>query len=335
MPDSLTHAPADAITIDDLRAARKRLEGRAVVTPLLESPLLNRAAGRRVLVKAECLQKTGSFKFRGGWSAVSALPEAARRRGVIAFSSGNHAQGVAHAAELSGAPCVVVMPNDAPALKITNTRAYGAEVVLYDRPGGEDRQALGNRIAAERGLTLIRPFDEPMVMAGQGSCGLEIAEQARAAGVTRADVLVCAGGGGFSAGVALALEAEAPGLRVRTCEPAGFDDWARSLKAGRRLTNPSETGSICDALLAPSPGELTFPVLMRLAGPGLVVTDDEALAAMAAAFLNLKIVAEPGGAVALAAALSRRNEIAGDAVICTVSGGNVDAAMFARALARA
>lgn len=333
MTDSLTRTPAEAITIDDIRAARKRLEGRAVVTPLLESPLLNRAAGRRVLVKAECLQKTGSFKFRGGWSAVSALPEAARRRGVIAFSSGNHAQGVAHAAELVGAPAVIVMPNDAPALKVANTRAYGAEVVLYDRPGGEDRQALGGRIAAERGLTLVRPFDEPMVMAGQGTCGLEIAEQARAAGVTRAEVLVCTGGGGFASGIALALEAEAPGLRVRPCEPAGFDDWARSLKAGRRLTNPTETGSICDALLSPAPGELTFPVLKRLAGPGLVVTDDEAMAAMAAAFLHLKLVAEPGGAVALAAALSRREEIEGDAVICTVSGGNVDPAMFARALA--
>jgi threonine dehydratase len=335
MTETLSHTPAEAITIDDIRAARKRLDGKAVVTPLLESPLLNRAAGRRVLIKAECLQKTGSFKFRGGWSAVSALPEAARKRGVIAFSSGNHAQGVAHAAELSGAPCVIVMPNDAPKLKIANTRAYGAEVVLYDRPGGEDRQAVGGKIAAERGLSLIRPFDEPMVMAGQGTCGLEIAEQAKAAGVTRADVLVCAGGGGFSSGVALALETEAPGLRVRTCEPARFDDWARSLKVGKRLSNPNETGSICDALLSPAPGELTFPVLKRLAGPGLVVTDDEALTAMAAAFLHLKLVAEPGGAVALASVLSRRDEIEGDAVICTISGGNVDPAMFARALAKA
>jgi len=323
----------DPVTIDDIRAARRRLEGKAVVTPLLESPLLNRAAGRRVLVKAECLQKTGSFKFRGGWSAVSALSDEARRRGVIAFSSGNHAQGVAHAAELTGAPAVIVMPVDAPALKIANTRAYGAEVVLYDRPGGEDRQAVGMRIAAERGLTLIRPYDEPMVIAGQGTCGLEIAEQAKAAGVTRADVLVCAGGGGFASGIALALEATAPGLRVRPAEPVGFDDWARSLAAGERLPNPSESGSICDALLALAPGELTFPVLKRLAGPGLVVTDNEALAAMAQAFLRLKIVAEPGGAVALAAALGRPDRIEGDAVICTVSGGNVDPEMFGRALA--
>ena len=323
----------EAITIDDIRAARYRLAGVAQVTPLLESPFLNRLAGRRVLVKAECLQRTGSFKFRGGWSAVSALSEEARKRGVIVFSSGNHAQGVAHAAELMGAPAVIVMPADAPKLKIENTRAYGAEVLLYDRAGGENREEVGGRIAAERGLTLIRPFDEPMVMAGQGTCGLEIAEQAREAGVEKADVLVCCGGGGFSSGIALALEAEAPGLRVRTCEPAGFDDWARSLAAGERLANPTETGSICDALLSPSPGELTFPVIQRLGGPGLVVTDEEALRAMGQAFLRLKIVAEPGGAVALAAALYRGDQIAGDAVICTVSGGNVDPEMFGRALA--
>ena len=323
----------DAITIDEIRAARNRLAGVARVTPLLESTYLNELAGRRVLVKAECLQRTGSFKFRGGWSAVSALPEAARKLGVMAFSSGNHAQGVAHAAELTGAPAVIVMPQDAPALKIANTKAHGAEVVLYDRVGGENREEICGRIAAERGMTLIQPFDEPMVMAGQGTCGLEIAAQAREAGVERADVLVCCGGGGLSSGIALALEADAPGLRVRTCEPAGFDDAARSLAAGERVANPTESGSICDAILSPSPGVLTFPVLQRLAGPGLVVTDDEALRAMGQAFLRLKIVAEPGGAVALAAALYRTSEMEGDAVICTVSGGNVDPEMFGRALA--
>ncbi len=322
----------EAITIDDIRAAQRRLAGVARVTPLLESPFLNALAGRRVLVKAECLQRTGSFKFRGGWSAVSALPEAARKRGVIAYSSGNHAQGVAHAAELMGAPAVIVMPGDAPALKLANTRGHGAEVVLYDRTGGGNREEIGGRSAADRGLTLIKPYDEPMVMAGQGTCGLEIAAQARAAGVTRADVLVCCGGGGLSSGIALALEAEAPGLRVRPCEPVGFDDWARSLAAGERLANPTEIGSICDALLSRSPGELTFPILQRLAGPGLAVTDEEALMAMGQAFLRLKIVAEPGGAVALAAVLYRKDQIEGDAVICTVSGGNVDPAMFARAL---
>jgi threonine dehydratase len=322
----------EAITIADIRAAHDRLAGWARVTPLLESPFLNRLAGRRVLVKAECLQRTGSFKFRGGWSAVSALSERARKRGVLAYSSGNHAQGVAHAAELMGAPAVIVMPEDAPALKIANTRAHGAEVVLYDRAGGESREEVGGRIADDRGLALIRPFDEPMVMAGQGTCGLEIAAQAREAGVEAADVLVCCGGGGLSAGIALALEADAPGLRVRTCEPVGFDDAARSLAAGERLANSSESISICDAIVTPSPGALTFPILQRLAGTGVAVTDTQALMAMGQAFLRLKIVAEPGGAVALAAALYRSSDIEGDAVICTVSGGNVDPAMFARAL---
>jgi threonine dehydratase len=322
----------EAITIADIRAAHDRLAGWARVTPLLESPFLNRLAGRHVLVKAECLQRTGSFKFRGGWSAVSALSERARKRGVLAYSSGNHAQGVAHAAELMGAPAVIVMPEDAPALKIANTRAHGAEVVLYDRAGGESREEVGGRIADDRGLALIRPFDEPMVMAGQGTCGLEIAAQAREAGVEAADVLVCCGGGGLSAGIALALEADAPGLRVRTCEPVGFDDAARSLAAGERLANSSESISICDAIVTPSPGALTFPILQRLAGTGVAVTDTQALMAMGQAFLRLKIVAEPGGAVALAAALYRSSDIEGDAVICTVSGGNVDPAMFARAL---
>jgi threonine dehydratase len=204
---------------------------------------------------------------------------------------------------------------------------------MYDRAGGENREEIGGQIATERGLTLIRPYDEPLVMAGQGTCGLEIAAQAREAGVERADVLVCCGGGGLSSGIAVALEADAPGLRVRTCEPVGFDDAARSLAVGHRVANPSESGSICDAIVTPSPGKLTFPILQRLARSGLAVSDDEALMAVGQAFLRLKIVAEPGGAVALAAALYRNDDIAGDAVICTVSGGNVDPAMFRRALA--
>jgi threonine dehydratase len=303
-------------------------------TPLLSAPGLDRIAGRRVLVKAECLQQTGSFKFRGAWAAVSALPAGLRARGVIAFSSGNHAQGVALAAALHGIPAAIVMPSDAPAAKIAGTRALGAEVVPYDRTG-EDREAIGARLAAERGLTLIRPYDDPLVIAGQGTCGLEIAAQAAAEGVAEADVLVCCGGGGLTAGIALALAAEAPGLRARTVEPAGFDDTARSLAAGRVLRNARAAGSICDAILTPEPGELTFPVMARLCGPGLAVTDEEALAAMAAAFRHLRVVLEPGGAVALAAALFRPGAVAGDAVIAVASGGNVDPAMFARALALA
>jgi threonine dehydratase len=321
------------MNIDRIEAAARRLKGHVRVTPLLSSPDLDRIAGRRVQVKAECLQHTGSFKFRGAWSAVSALPAEIRARGVIAFSSGNHAQGVALAARQHAIPAVIVMPADAPRLKIDNTRALGAEVVLYDRATG-DRDAIGAAISAARGLTLIRPFDDPEVIAGQGSLGLEIAAQAADAGIQRADVLVCCGGGGLSAGIALALEAHATAFRVRTAEPAGFDDTARSLAAGTRLRNAALSGSLCDAIVTPEPGKLTFPILSRLAGPGLAVTDDEALRAMAVAFARLKIVLEPGGAVALAAALFRGDQIDGDEVIAVASGGNVDPATFRMALDR-
>ncbi len=319
------------MNIDMIRAAEARLRGAVRETPLLSSPALDAIAGRRVLVKAECLQHTGSFKARGGWSAVSALPEADRRRGVIAYSSGNHAQGVARAAAAHGVPAVIVMPSDAPAVKIANTRALGAEVVPYDR-ATEDRDAIGTAIAAERGLTLIKPFDDPQVIAGQGTTGLEIARQAAALGVTRADVAVPCGGGGLSSGIALACEAVAPGLRLRTAEPEGFDDTARSLAAGRILRNTRLSGSLCDAIVTPEPGKLTFPILARLAGPGLVVSEEEALRAMAMAFAHLRIVVEPGGAVALAAALYHPGELEGDTVIAVCSGGNVDPAVFARAL---
>ena len=267
-------------------------------------------------------------------AALSALDAASRARGVLAYSSGNHAQGVALAAREFGAPAVIIMPDDAPRLKVANTRALGAEVVLYDRAGGASREDLGEALREERGLTLIRPYDEPQVIAGQGTTGLEIAAEANAMGITAADVLVCCGGGGLTSGIALALEADAPGLRARPCEPEGFDDTARSLVSGRIEQNASPSGGICDAIVTPAPGRITFPIMQRLCGPGLVVTEDEVLEAMALAWLRLKIVAEPGGAVALAAALFRRDQIAGDTVIATVSGGNVDAALFQTALAR-
>ncbi len=314
-----------------IEAAAARMAGHVRRTPLLNAPLLDAAAGRRIFVKAECLQVTGSFKARGGWSAVSALSAEARSRGVIAYSSGNHAQGVAHAAAAHGAPCVILMPSDAPQVKIANTRAYGAEVVLYDR-ATQDRDAIGARLAAERGLTLIKPFDDPQVIAGQGTVGLELADQAAEAGIAKAPVLVCCGGGGLSAGIALALDARAPGLIVRTAEPAGFDDMARSLASGVRQRNAASTGSICDAILTPSPGDLTFPILQRLAGPGTVVTDDQALRAMALAFTHLRVVLEPGGAAALAAALFADD--LPDTVIAVATGGNVDPATFATALER-
>ncbi len=314
-----------------IKAAALRLKGHARLTPLLNAPLLDAIAGRRIFVKAECLQWTGSFKFRGGWSAVSALVADVRSRGVIAFSSGNHAQGVALAARMHGVPCVIIMPDDAPQVKIANTRAYGAEVVLYDR-AREDRDAIGAILSAERGLTLIRPYDDAQVIAGQGTIGLEIADQAAAAGVTHADVITCCGGGGMTAGIALALADRAPGLRVRTAEPVGFDDMARSLASGQVQRNAAASGSICDAIVTPQPGMMTFPIVQRLCGPGLVVSDDQALQAMAIAFAHFRIVLEPGGAVALAAALW--GEGLAETVICTASGGNVDAGLFASVLHR-
>ena len=317
--------------ISMIEAAAARLAGHARLTPLLNAPLLDRIAGRRVFVKAECLQWTGSFKYRGGWSAVSALTPDQRMRGVIAFSSGNHAQGVALAAAQHGAPAVIIMPSDAPAVKIANTRAYGAEVVLYDRVT-VDRDALGAQISAARGLTLIKPYDEPLVIAGQGTIGLEIASQATKAGIVEATVITCCGGGGMTSGIALALQARAPQFIIRPAEPAGFDDVARSLISGKIERNAQMSGSICDAIITPQPGEITFPILKRLCGPGLVVTDDQALQAMAAAFTHLRIVLEPGGAVALAAALFAPD--LPDTVICTASGGNVDADVFATALHR-
>ena len=226
------------------------------------------------------------------------------------------------------------MPADAPRLKIDNTRALGAEVVLYDRAAGESREAAAAPLVAERGLTLIKPYDEPEVIAGQGTTGLEIAEQAAALGITQAEVLVCCGGGGLTSGVALALEDRAPQMRVRPVEPEGFDDVTRSLISGQIETNPAPTGSLCDAILTPSPGEITWPILTRLCGSGIVITDAEAQHAMALAFQRLKIVIEPGGAAALAAALFHPDRIEGDTVIAIATGGNVDAAVFAESLTR-
>ena len=320
------------MNIEMIEAAAQRLQGHVRHTPLLSSPMIDNLAGRPVLIKPECLQHTGSFKARGAWAAISALPDDGR--GVIAFSSGNHAQGVARAAAAFGRRALIVMPDDAPAVKMANTRALGAEIVLYDR-AREDRDEIGLRLAEERDLVLIRPFDDPQVIAGQGTVGLELAAQAAEAGIAHADVLVPCGGGGLAAGIALALEARAPGLRLRPVEPEGFDDLARSLRAGRRLGNARASGSICDALLTPTTGKLTWPILERLAGGGLTVRDDEALRAVALAFSQLRLVVEPGGAVALAAVESHRAFLAGDALIVVLTGGNIDPAMMRRALAAA
>lgn len=320
------------MNFDMIAAAAERLQGYVRHTPLLTSPFLDEVAGRPVYVKPECLQHTGSFKFRGGWSALSALDEKAHARGVIAFSSGNHAQGVALAAKKMGAPAVIVMPADAPKLKIQNTRAFGAEVVLYDRHT-ESREEIGAKIAEERGLTLVKPYDEPQVIAGQGTIGLEIAADCAAMGIDEAEVLVPCGGGGMTSGMALALAEKAPRFLVHPCEPEGFDDTSRSLVAGERLANTMEAHSICDSIVTAMPGQITFPIMKALCGPGLVINDDETLQAMRHAMLRLKLIPEPGGAVALAAALFRQDQLRELPLIVIISGGNADPDMLVKAMA--
>jgi threonine dehydratase len=322
-----------APTFADIEAAAARLAGWAVETPLLNPPALDLKLGGRVLLKAETLQRSGSFKFRGAFNRISLIPEAERGAGVVAYSSGNHAQGVAAAAALLGVPATIVMPEDAPAIKLANTRGLGAEVVLYDR-FTEDREALGSALAAERGATLVRPYDDAGVIAGQGTCGLEIARQAAALGFEIDTLLVCCGGGGLTAGCALAMAALSPKTRVYTVEPAGFDDTRRSLAEGVRVDNDPAARSFCDALLAPTPGELTFPINRRLLAGGLAVSDEEVRTAMDYAFRSLKLVIEPGGAVALAALLAGRLETRGKTVALTLSGGNVDPESYREMLER-
>lgn len=328
----MTSSPtSDLPTVLDIRAAAERLLGVAVRTPLLEAPLLNAQIGGRLLIKAEPLQRTGSFKFRGAYNRISLIPQAARSNGVVAFSSGNHAQGVAAAAGIMGLPATVVMPSDAPAIKRANTEALGAKVVLYDRHR-DDRDAIGAEIANRAGATVVRPYDDPGIIAGQGTVGLEIAEQVKALGVRPDAVLVCCGGGGLVSGTALALAETLPGVPVWCVEPEQFDDTRRSLQAGRRQANPSDARSICDALLSPTPGILTFELNRRLLAGGLAVSDDDARNAMRASFEHFKLVVEPGGAVAIAAALSGKFPTAGQTIVAVASGGNVDPAMFRQVL---
>jgi threonine dehydratase len=322
-----------AIDAAAVRAAAHRIDGQAVRTPLLENARLNERVGGRVLIKPECLQHSGSFKFRGAYNRLSQLDEAARRAGVVAWSSGNHAQGVADAARRLGIAATIVMPADAPAIKTANTRSLGATIVPYDRRH-ESREAIATALAEERGAVLVPSFDDPDIIAGQGTVGLEIAEQARAQQAVPDAVLVCCGGGGLIAGTATALADALPGTRVYSVEPAGFDDTARSLTAGEPLINAPEATSICDALLAPSPGSLTFPINRRLLAGGLVVTDDEVRGAMRFAFEALKLVVEPGGAVALAALLAGRIEAKDRTTAVVLSGGNVDPELFAEVIAR-
>ena len=311
----------------DVEAAALRLDGVVRQTPLLESDALNELVGGRLLCKAECLQRTGSFKLRGAYNAISQLDG----QPVVAFSSGNHAQGVAAAAKLLGVPATIVMPADAPAIKIANTRALGAEIRLYDRER-EVREDIGAEIAGRTGAALVKPYDDARIIAGQGTVGLEAAAQLRTVGATVDAALLPCGGGGLIAGCGIALAAAFPEAAIVAVESQGFDDTARSLAAGERLANATAAGSFCDALLAPMPGELTFALNRRRLAGGVAVSDAEVARAMALAFSHLKVVVEPGGAVALAAVLSGRFAARGRTVLVVLSGGNVDPALFARVL---
>lgn len=317
-----------ATDIDAVISAAERIRPRAVHTPLIENPALNERAGRRVLMKAENLQRGGSFKFRGAYNRLARLSEAESAAGVVAWSSGNHAQGVAAAARLLGVKASIVMPFDAPAIKRERTLALGAEIISYDRYK-EDREEIGRGLASERGAVLVPSYDDPDIIAGQGTVGLEIAQDATKLDAELGAVLVCCGGGGLSAGIATALAVRAPGARVFTVEPEAFDDTARSLLTGRRETNPADAHSMCDALLSPTPGALTFPILKAHDVRGLTVSEDEVRHAVRFAFEELKVVLEPGGAVSLAAVLAGKAP-EGDAPVAVIlSGGNVDAALFA------
>ncbi|MCK5745283.1 MAG: threonine/serine dehydratase [Oricola sp.] len=314
----------------DIKDAARQLNGWARRTPLLENSILNEQLGFRLIVKPECLQRTGSFKFRGAFNKISRIPEDMRENGVVAFSSGNHAQGVAAAATLMGMKSTIIMPKDAPKAKIDNTRALGGTVVLYDRLT-ENREEIGERMQKEQGAILVKPYDEPLIIAGQGTIGLEISEQVEEIDAKPDAVFVPAGGGGLISGTALAIS-ETLGCDVYSAEPETYDDHKRSLESGSRQPVPDGAVSICDALLAPIPGELTFSLNSRLLAGGLSVSDEEVLRAMKTAMLSLKIVVEPGGAVALASALTQKIDLKGKTVVCVCSGGNADPEMLSRAL---
>jgi len=295
---------------------------------LLRNFELDQVAGGTVLLKPECLQRTGSFKIRGAYNLLSQLSEAKAARGVVAWSSGNHAQGVAAAGRMLGIPTTIVMPEDAPKGKLANTLRLGGEVITYDRYTG-DREAIARGIAAERDAEIVPSYDHEDIIAGQGTVGLEIAEQCVETGVHPEQVLICCGGGGLTAGCAIALKSRFPDLAVHTVEPKDFDDTARSLRLGERVRVEDSARSICDALQSPSPGEITFEINRQLLGAGLSVSDDEVRAAMRFAFRHLKLVVEPGGAVALAAVLAGKIDTKGKTTVAVLSGGNVDSDLFA------
>jgi threonine dehydratase len=316
---------------DDITAAAARLAGHAARTPLISNPILDELTGARVLLKCESLQRTGSFKFRGAYNAVSQLDPSERARGIVAVSSGNHAQGVAEAARLFGAPATIVMPADAPAIKRQRTERSGARIVAYDR-AKDDRDAIAAQIMAESGAVLVHPFNDRNVIAGQGTIGLEIAEELRDRGIDPDAVFIPCGGGGLSAGVGLALRTIYPAIAVNLAEPEGFDDYRRSLESGRIVANQATSGSVMDALLSVAPGPIGYAINRRNAAAAVTVSDAESLRAVAFAFRELKLLVEPGGAAGLAAVLSQETGLRGRTVLVVLSGGNVDEATLQKAL---
>ena len=315
------------ITVGDIETAARRLAGIAIETPLLQSSQLDEITGGTVLLKPECLQRVGSFKIRGAYNLLSQLSPEQARRGVVAWSSGNHAQGVAAAGAMLGIQTTIVMPEDAPVAKLANTRRLGGEVITYDRYTG-DREAIAREIAAERDAELVPSFDHADIIAGQGTVGLEIAAQSIALGMPVDQVLIPCGGGGLSSGSAVALKARLPDVAVITVEPENYDDTAQSLRSGRRVSVPTTQRSVCDALLVASPGKLTFDIMRKFVDAGLVVSDDEVKSAMRFAFRDLKLVVEPGGAAALAAVLAEKIDFEGKTTAVVLSGGNVDVELF-------
>ena len=319
-------------TAADVDDAVRRLAGIALHTPLISSNVLDALTGGRIFLKAETLQRTGSFKFRGAYNKISSIPPDRKANGVVAYSSGNHAQGVAHAAQLCNMPAVIVMPSDAPQAKRERTAALGAEVVLYDRDT-EDRAAIARDIAQKRGAVLVPPFDDPYVIAGQGTAGREICEDLDKLGATPDVAVVGASGGGLIAGIALAIKARVPGAKFYSAEPEGFDDTLRSFKSGKREVNPRMSGTICDALMTSTPGVITWEINRKLVGEGVSASDAEVGRAVGFAFRELKLVVEPGGAIGLAALLAGKLDIKGKVVVAVLSGGNVDAELFHRLIA--
>ena len=315
----------------DVLDAHDRIKDQAVRTPLLRAYALEKALGaNKIYIKAECLQRTGSFKFRGAYNALVSLSEEERSQGVVAVSSGNHAQGIATSAAMLGIKATIIMPKDVPATKLERTKAAGADVIFFDRYS-ESRDEVCNRVLAERGGVFVPPFDYAPVIAGQGTAALEVVEQLKAEKEKPSHVLICAGGGGLAAGQGLVFEKKFPKAKLFTVEPDGYDDVKRSLETGEVQTADTSKKTICDAIMTEKPGTLNWPIVQRCFHGGLSVSDDDALRAVAYAFSELKIAAEPGGAVALAAALAGKLELRNKTAVIYVSGGNIDSSTLLRA----